>query len=382
MNSQSISKGIIVGFGNVVTLSHLPVWRTFPDVEICAVVEPDISRKDVIHQWLPKIPIYARIDEALDELRPDFVDICSPSGLHFEHVMCACRKGIAVLCEKPLATSLQQLQILEGIIRDSNVPVFTVNNWKHSPLWKYLYEIIGSGVAGSVQRVELEVVRPPSSGGGATEWRKDPSLAGGGIIVDHGWHAFYLLLGLLGCPPHSLTCRMEFLTPDSGRLDDQVKVELYYPETQALIHLTGRATRRENKGVVVGSNGSIELNDDHLVIHPLNGSPETVVFDQALSATSHHPSWTRPVLEEFLNEIKGGIPCRWDNFNEASWCVRLIHLSCLSHEQGSAQLTVEPLSRTNELLVPENTSAFESSFPKGKNNGQTDYGGETYSPGK
>jgi predicted dehydrogenase len=382
MNIQRIFKGIIVGFGNVVTHSHLPLWRTFPGAEIRAVVEPDASRKGVIHEWLPGIPIYARMDEALEKLRPDFVDICSPSGLHFDHVMCACRQGIAVLCEKPLVTSLQQLHTLEEIIQDRKTPVFTVNNWKHSPLWKFLNKVVDTGVVGGVRRVELEVARPPYSGGGATGWRQDPSLAGGGIIIDHGWHAFYLLLGLLGCPPHSLSCQMEFISPGSGSLDDHVRVELHYPEAQALIHLTWRATRRENRGMLIGTKGSIEINDDSLVIHPLNGSPERVVFDQALSATSHHPSWTKPVLEEFMDVVMGTASCRWDNFTEASWCVRLIHLSCLSHEQKSAHLNVEPLCRTSAVLLPESTPLIPPFSTRGKGKGEGDYGGGNYSPQK
>jgi len=349
---QRIFRGVIVGFGNVVTRAHLPLWCMFPDVEICGVVEPDSSRKEVIHERLPNVPMYAELEEALERLKPDFVDVCSPSGLHFDHAMSACRNDIAVLCEKPLVTSLEQLYTLEEYVRDHKARVFTVNNWKHSPLWESLYQVVRSGVVGELKRVELEVLRPPNSGGGATGWRQDASLAGGGIIIDHGWHAFYLLMGLLECSPQSLSCRMDFTCRDSCALDDQVWVELDYPEVRALVHLTWRADRRRNRGMVIGTRGVVEINDDHLVVRPTGQSPETVVFEQALSAASHHPSWTRPVLEEFMAVMRGTAPYKEDNFTEAVWCTRLIHLAYLSNEQGSAHLDVAHL-RCHSALPKE-----------------------------
>jgi predicted dehydrogenase len=344
-----IFRGIIVGFGNVAVCSHLPVWSTFPDAEICGVVEPDDSRKPVIQEKLPRVPVYPDLDEALKRLKPDFVDVCSPSGLHFDHVMTACRHEVAVLCEKPLVTSLEQLHTLEEYVRDRKARVFTVHNWKHSPQWKLLYQMVRKGLLGEVKKVEIEVLRPPNSGGGVTGWRQDMSLAGGGIIIDHGWHAFYLLMGLLKCSPQSLSCRMDFTCRDSCALDDQVWLELHYPEALASVHLTWRADRRGNRGMVVGTQGVVEINDDHLVLRVIGQSPETVVFEQALSASSHHPAWTKPVLEEFMEVMRGAAPYSEDNFTEAAWCTRLISLAYLSNEQGSADLDVALMCCQNLL---------------------------------
>jgi len=43
----------------------------------------------------------------------------------------------------------------------------------------------------------MNVLRVSSSGGGASNWRSDPELACGGIMIDHGWHNLYLIFGMI-----------------------------------------------------------------------------------------------------------------------------------------------------------------------------------------
>jgi predicted dehydrogenase len=221
--------------------------------------------------------------------------------------------------------------------------VFTVNNWKYAPIWLKATELIRSGEIGKVHSVDLNVLRLPNSGGGHTNWRTSKQIAGGGILIDHGWHNLYLIMAMINEPPVSIAANMKSGADPSSELEETVDVRLEFPEAWATLHLTWQADCRRNFGTIVGDKGTLSVNDDHLILKPKDGPPTRHDFPQALSAGSHHTEWMEPVVAEFAREIshKNG---HSDNLSEAQWCAQMIHLAYLSHEEGARVIPVEPLS--------------------------------------
>ena len=69
------------------------------------------------------------------------------------------------------------------------------HNWKHAPAYRRARELIAQGSLGDLRYLSLARLRsgPAGAGGsnvGGERWRL--SAAGGGILIDHGWHVFYL----------------------------------------------------------------------------------------------------------------------------------------------------------------------------------------------
>jgi predicted dehydrogenase len=337
--TDSVLRGALIGFGNVALYAHLPMWRKSRRFRIDAVVEPAPDRARLVGEHLPEARVYSDIETMLAENRLDFVDICSPPCFHADQMLLSCRSKLHVFCEKPMVTSSEALARVREAVRDCGRVVFTVNNWKYAPIWEKTLELVRGGRIGAVKSVSLTVLRMPGSGGGASDWRRSAPVAGGGILLDHGWHNLYLALALVEGPPRAVSARMGYREGSPG-LEDEVDLAIRFSDAAARLHLTWRADCRKNLGLIAGDRGTLAVNDDHLVVAADGMPPERLDFPQPLSAGSHHLDWMLPVMEAFYREIVDS-RTRGNNFDEAAWCASLIGQAYRSQEQGACFLSLE-----------------------------------------
>jgi predicted dehydrogenase len=336
-------RGAMIGFGNVARHAHLPAWRQDDHFRIVGVVEPDPERARLAAELLPEARVYAEADPLFTEKGLDFVDICTPPCFHGDLILKACAAGFHVFCEKPLVPSLEVLHAIERASCEFGRVVFTVNNWKYAPLWLKTSELIHSGRLGIVRSISLTALRPPQSGGGASNWRRCAEVAGGGILLDHGWHHLYLIISMMGEPPLYVSATMEHPQAADPHLEETVDLVMPFSSGSVRLHLTWQASCRRNQGVISGDEGRLFINDDHLVLCA-NGCPsERYDFPEPLSGSSHHPEWMKPVLEDFLREVQDS-RARGANWEEAKQCAELTLLAYQSHREGSRFVPVGNLT--------------------------------------
>ncbi len=335
-------RGGLIGFGNVAAVAHLPVWQECPDFDIVAVMEPCAERVRLVAAALPQVPVYSTVEAMLAEADLDFVDICTPPSFHADFAVAACRAGVHVFCEKPLVTRIDQAHALLQAAKDSGCVVYTVNNWHYSPQWMRVRELIEERAVGNIQSVSLQVLRPPGSGGGLSDWRRTPDLAGGGILLDHGWHHIYLLLMIMGTSPLAVAARMKPLSKDHSGIEGTVELTVSFPAARADVYLTWQADVRSNFGTITGDLGTLYVNDDHIVLSNGHGGEVQYDFAEPLSRGSHHLGWMRPVIAEFRRELtepeRRGI-----NLSEAMMCAQITHLAYQSHGEGAQFIAVPAL---------------------------------------
>src|SRR5919197_5653495 len=156
------------------------------------------------------------------------------------------------------------MQRIRAAATAANVVVFSVHNWKYAPIVQALKRLLSDGVIGTPDYIELTTLRTKPAG--TTGWRLDPQMAGGGILLDHGWHAFYLLLFLLDARPLTIAASVERRLFLSAGVEDTVTCDITFPQAQARIHLTWAASQRRNLVVVRGERGEIHLDDARLVV--------------------------------------------------------------------------------------------------------------------
>ncbi len=334
-------KGAIVGCGAVACQAHAPVWRAASAFHMVAAVDPIPAQRAQLQTLLPEIRCYECLDSLLEHEELDFLDVCTPPALHEEGILQACAHGVHVLCEKPLTFTAPALQRIMAAAAVANVLVFSVHNWKYAPLFQTLKQLLNAGEIGTPSYVELTTLRTQPAG--TTGWRLDPQVAGGGILLDHGWHAFYLLLFLLGEAPQSIAARVERRLYLSAGVEDTVTCEVAFPHAQARVHLTWAASRRGNLGIVRGERGAIHLDDARLVVVHDGHTPQEIVFTEALSAGSYHPDWFAALLPDFQAAL-GDHTQRGRNLREAETCLRLTLLAYCSAVQQA-----QPLSCTQAL---------------------------------
>lgn len=338
-------RGALIGFGNAALHTHLPAWRKNGHFQIDAVLEPSPVQARLAENLLPEARIYSETAAFFKGNHLDFVDICAPPCFHADLLSAACRAGWHVLCEKPLVTCLESLVPALWAAEKFQRVIFTVNNWKYAPLWRKAVQFIRENRIGRVYSLSLTVLRPPNSGGGVSNWRKCAEIAGGGVLLDHGWHHIYLILSLLQEPPRFISARMDGSRINgSPFFDESAEVILSFPAAEARLYLTWQASCRRNYGIIRGDRGELFLEDDHLLLCPENRSPTRYDFPVALSASSHHWEWMESVIEDFHQEVMD-VGLRGRNLSEAKWCAHLIHLAYQSHREGSCFIPVgEPPS--------------------------------------
>lgn len=344
MGDTKTLTGALIGFGQVAEKAHAPALKE-RGLSITAVCESNQARREAAQAAFPEAKLYSSYEQLLaahDGL--DFVDIATPPFLHFEQSLAALKNGLHVLCEKPLALAPEELETLRRSAAMAGRSVFTVHNWAYSPQWLKIAELLRAGAVGEPRHVELHALRTqPALSAVPGDWRREASQAGGGILIDHGWHNLYLLFRVVGQKPNRVTAR---LNPASGAVEEEATVNLEFPECTATVFLTWRTGVRKNTALIVGTKGTLELLDDSLVLEA-SGKKETFAFDAALSAGSAHPTWFSAMLPDFIAECSDPAK-RGRNVEEASFAIGVIHraYNAVRHGRNPLRAALTPGERS------------------------------------
>ncbi|OIO05310.1 MAG: hypothetical protein AUJ52_13960 [Elusimicrobia bacterium CG1_02_63_36] len=315
-------RGALIGFGQVAEKAHVPAYRRDERFVLAAVVDSSAERRTAAENLVFGLKAYASLDELYAaEPALDFVDIATPPHLHAAQALDALERGLHVLCEKPLTFSTAELNALEAAAKKNRRSVIPIHNWKYAPLFLKLAELLDLKTIGKIRHTEWHVLRTKPAVTAAAKnakgnWRTDPRSAGGGILMDHGWHAFYLIGGIARRAPNEVH---GVLRGPKGAEEEAVCL-VTYPESTASVRLTWRADTRRNHGAVYGEKGRIDILDDRLSVIRGAGDPGThYVFPEPLSAGSAHPEWFAGSLDEFHAAISGEKRAR-SAFEEARDC--------------------------------------------------------------
>jgi predicted dehydrogenase len=300
-------RGALIGAGNVGLSGHLPGWLARTDVEIVATADPRSAGEEAMRAASPKTRWFSSAAELFDSGGIDFVDIATPPGTHFALCRQALERGLHVLCEKPLTLSSFDAKELAVLARKNDLALACVHNWNYAPQVRAVAEIAKSGSLGPLRRIWWSVRRdrPAAASGTAPNWRTDPVISGGGISVDHGWHAVYVVLSWMGRTPDRVAARFERRLDAASAVEDTAEISLDFGGALAEISLTWAAPDRRNQARLEGDSGTLELDDDRLERHsPAGETLEVRRFPECLSAGSHHADWFGGVATSFLAEIR------------------------------------------------------------------------------
>lgn len=289
----------LVGFGSIAENGHLPAWQAFPEVEVAAVADLSPARLDRARSLAPGAALYDSPMELIARADVDVIDICTPPSTHAELIRAACGRGLAdIVCEKPLVLSEEEYVEIARARERSGSRVISVNNWVHSDLNRLVSLVLGQGAIGAVRSVELRIGRPDCALGNAgwmPRWRTDLAYSGGGIILDHGWHQFYLLLGWLQQPLETVSAVTRTTDSRHYPVEDEALIEMLFPSASGRIELSWTAAGRTNEGLIQGSRGSITAHDDGVVVRT-GLSEQKLPFRSRLSQSSYHPEWFQAVF--------------------------------------------------------------------------------------
>jgi len=142
------------------------------------------------------IPDPVDLDELLERFEVDMVYIATPPFLHYPQAMKALTAGKHVICEKPLALTVEQGREMIGTARENDL-MLTVNLMqRYNPIYQKIHRIVQGGMLGELLHAYFENYAtdeflPPE------HWFWDRSKSGG-IFIEHGVHFFDIFEGWLG----------------------------------------------------------------------------------------------------------------------------------------------------------------------------------------
>lgn len=321
----------LIGFGAVAEGAHAPCLRE-KGVAVAAVAEVSADRREAARRAFPEARVYDGHAALLAaEKGMNALIVTTPPLYHCEAVLAGLRAGLNVLCEKPLTLDPEAAEAMRAQSEARALVVYSVNNWAYAPALSRLLGIAASGRLGAIRHVEIQVLRTkPSVSARPGDWRRDPAISGGGILVDHGWHNLYLMRRLLGPRTRLLSAA---LMP-AGAVDEVATVLLGAPAATGTLHLSWKAAERSNSVSVIGEKGTAELRDEMLIVRA-DGAEETIRFQEKLSAGSAHPEWLSAMWPAFEAECAGR--GRGENMAEAAFCMETIRSAYAGREAMSAR---------------------------------------------
>ena len=159
-------RGACIGYGFISEGGHSPSYRlrseTPGDYEIVAVADITPARRAAAARTYPKARLYESWERLLDKESKnlDFVDITTPPYAHAEiaHAALDCR--LHVLCEKPLAATAKQAQLMAAHAARAHRVLFPCHNYRHAPVVKAVRSVLAQNIIGNVQLVTLQTFRP------------------------------------------------------------------------------------------------------------------------------------------------------------------------------------------------------------------------------
>tara|TARA_B100001093_G_C26708354_1_gene962278 strand:- start:67 stop:1140 length:1074 start_codon:yes stop_codon:yes gene_type:complete len=159
-----------------------------------------LTRKaiDKILQSNIETNISLNFDDVLKIKEIDIIDICLPPHLHFSACKKSLEAGKNVICEKPLVSSLKEIDELEKISKETGKLIFPVFQYRYGLGFSKLKALIKSGLTGKSLIASLETHWNRGKDYYSKPWRGTWDGEQGGAILSHSIHIHDLLSMILG----------------------------------------------------------------------------------------------------------------------------------------------------------------------------------------
>jgi UDP-N-acetylglucosamine 3-dehydrogenase len=190
----------IIGAGAISQTAHIPGFVA-AGCTIAGIADPRAACLDELRER--KLPTAPRFDDhraLLASARFDAVAISCPNAVHAEAFIACCEAGVPlVLLEKPVALTLAQAEAMRAAQRASGTRALVAFSHRFNTRVQALRQALLADAIGAPYQARIRFAHQgPIPGWARTGWFYDPTLAGGGALLDMGIHALDLVRWLLG----------------------------------------------------------------------------------------------------------------------------------------------------------------------------------------
>lgn len=226
----------IVGTGNI-SHAHMQGYLTFPDrCEIVALVDivPEKAQK-MKEKYNLNADVYDDHQKILSRTDIDLVDVCTPPYVHASISINCLKSGKNVVCEKPMAASLEECDAMLRARDESGKKLSIIAQNRFRQPIADLKALLDSGLAGPVRSAQVDSNWWRGHCYYDLWWRGTWEKEGGGCTLNHAVHHIDMLCWMMGLP-EKITSIMANVAHDNAEVEDLSASILQYPG--ALAQLT------------------------------------------------------------------------------------------------------------------------------------------------
>jgi len=338
----------VVGIGKM-GLSHLAIANMHPRVQVAAVCEPAGYVRGVLHKYTG-LPMHSDYEAMLRDVELDAVLVATPSKTHTGMVLSALERGLHVFCEKPLALSAEDAQVLADAARQAGVVTQVGYHNRFVASFREVKKLLEAGSIGRVSSIVGEAYGPVvlKRKGGTWRSRKDE---GGGSLYDYAAHPINLLNWYLGEPIGVGGTILSSIF--SHETDDEVLSTLFFAEGASArigVNWSDESCRKMTTSITAwGTGGRIYADRQECRVYLRGTEPIPDGFEQGWN-TRYTTELTEPVgyylrgeeysaqLDHFVDCVSRGDRDGVNGFESAAMTDRVIAMMRTDAARGPATL--------------------------------------------
>ncbi len=205
-NMKKLRWGII-GFGAFADIAMGPAITNTGGHELVAIMGRNKSKiKDFARKYKVEY-VYDSAEKLVNNEEIEAVYVATPNFQHCMHTVLAAERGLHVVCEKPMAVTVDEAKRMVSVCRDRGVKLMIGNMMRFNPCHPWLKEKLENDAIGDVTETHaaFEFFLAPEY----SQWRVDPDTGGAGIFMDVGVHCVDLMRYLLGSEVTEVSAFME-----------------------------------------------------------------------------------------------------------------------------------------------------------------------------
>lgn len=136
---------------------HYDAWVRIEGVELVALASPDRASAAQLATAHGVSRVFADVAEMLDAVEPDVLDIVTPPATHLALVREAAERGVAVICQKPLAPDLAGAEQLVACAGAAGIPLAVHENFRFMPWYRHARDLIDQGRLGRLHSIAFRL---------------------------------------------------------------------------------------------------------------------------------------------------------------------------------------------------------------------------------
>ncbi len=307
----------IISFAHGHSNVYCQVMKDFEDVTLVSAWD-DQSDRGINAAKAYGLEYKADAEEVFSDPRVDAVIITTETNRHVEFIERAAAAGKHILCQKPLATTLEDCDRIIRAVEQAGVKFSMAHQMRHDPVNQKIKELLEAKAIGKVamvrRRHSIGVLLDPGFVNGASRWHMDP-VANVGMFFDDASHAtdwFYWMLGM----PRSVIAEIDNVVTSVAPDDNGIATFRFQNGEIGILENSSTTLAAVNTTEIYGTEGTIIQDHGDLPStnspRPANavalrmfrkGDSQWTVFD--FSIPPSHVERLKAVPRPFIDYVKG-----------------------------------------------------------------------------